>query len=275
VKWFFCLDDGPGQFALARVAVETARARTAFEPHCLYAGRDARVADWLAGRGVAVHSAAGPTPAVARALARAYGPRGLAPALAAYLRVDVPLWCDPADTWVLYTDTDVLFTGDWAGVAAVRPAELAMTADSDPLDRTRRNSGVVVMNAPALRADHPRLVAWLARHVGPWPEWDQEALRRYYVEPGRCDWLPLEYNWRPFWAADWAHFEGLGTPRTRPVELIHFQGLKPWDADPTFGGVRRRPHLQTPRFLHWAAEWAAAERQSRPSWTRAPSPPPP
>jgi lipopolysaccharide biosynthesis glycosyltransferase len=76
------------------------------------------------------------------------------------------------------------------------------------------NSGVMVMNLPALRATADRLRATVtARLPNMQPHDDQGALNDCY----RNEWdrLPNEWNWKPYWG-------------TNPdAKLIHFHGPKP------------------------------------------------
>jgi lipopolysaccharide biosynthesis glycosyltransferase len=261
VKWFFCLDDGANQFALARVAVSTCLRQTRLRPHCLYSGDSPDVVRWLEAAGVSVFRHA--VPAVAEAVRRCYDDPRVA--LAAYLRTDIPRFCEPGDEWVFYSDVDVMFVGDCEHLKTLRPAWLAMTCDLDPLDASKCNSGAILMNVVRLRDDHPNFVNWVNQNARRWVDWDQEAYRQYYVTRGLADELPLEYNWRPFWREDWAILEGNCRQRQMPLQLVHFQILKPWQSDDRFGVVKPHAALQVRDFHLWATRWQAASEQAGPT----------
>ena len=217
MKWYFAVSaaslardehDWPG---VLQAAVNSASRNTTLRPHLLYDGEPSGLTDDLARRGVTVvpHRAT-LFPALAdRADRNGLGPQWLATAAGAFLRFDIPV-IEQDDACVLYTDADVLFLKQPDFFREHLPGLFAASTESTD-QYGDMNSGVMLLNVAAMRADHPRLCAFAAANLD--LGLDQEILRAHYV--GRYDLLDRSLNWKPYWGAN-AH-----------AQIVHFHGPKP------------------------------------------------
>ncbi len=217
MKWYFAVSaaslargehDWPG---LLQAAVNSARRNTTLRPHLLYDGEPSAFTDDLARRGVTVirHRTTLFSALERHAQQTGSDPIWLAVAAGAFLRFDIPL-IEQSDACVLYTDADVLFLRE-PNFFREQPPKLfaASTESTDRYDDM--NSGVMLLNVPAMRADHERLCAFAAAHLD--LGLDQEILRAHYA--GRYDLLDRSLNWKPHWG-------------TNPdAQIVHFHGPKP------------------------------------------------
>ena len=73
------------------------------------------------------------------------------------------------------------------------------------------NSGVMLINVPAMRADHANLVRFTVNNFD--LGLDQEILREHYAN--RYDMLDRSLNWKPYWGYN---------PN---AQIVHFHGPKP------------------------------------------------
>jgi hypothetical protein len=218
MKWFF----GANLHALQRlfdqiyVAVKSAKARTALSPHLLVDDRDGldEVADrlsWLEQAGVSIirHQAE-----LFEIVRNRFGPR--ADWFSGHwLRCDIPI-LETEDEFVLYTDIDVLFRHniDFSGIL---PPFLACAPEHHREDFSYFNSGVMIMNLPALRESRAEFVETVKR-----PGWecvsgslgDQSCYNITYRD--RWTRLPDIYNWKPYWGY------------TEEAAIVHFHGPKPF-----------------------------------------------
>ncbi len=218
-KWYFAANVAAlrDSFDQIEVAVQSARLRTSLLPVCLVdaTGDLATVADrlhWLEAAGVRLvrHSAA------LFAIVRAHFGADADIFSGHWLRCDIPL-IETEDEFVLYTDIDVMFRRDVAKVK-VRPRLLACAPEFDRKDLGYFNSGVMVMNLPALRARRPDLIAHLReRLTNMRPYDDQGALNATF----RHEWdrLPDSWNWKPYWGMN------------DDAAIVHFHGPKPFHVD--------------------------------------------
>ena len=142
-----------------------------------------------------------------------YGPDPLRMAIiaGAYLRTEIPALGLP-DDYILYTDCDVLFLAD-PEVERFRPAYFACAPQRNPNDLGDINSGVMVMNVPAMRAEVENFWHFIVNNFERFGAYDQDALREDYA--GRFETLPLEMNWKPYWGVNDA------------ARIVHFHGPKP------------------------------------------------
>jgi hypothetical protein len=215
LRWFFALNEASVGFLeyinLVHVAVHTARTRTGLDPVCIYDGGDNVFTAWLQAAGVPVVRRRTFFADVAPDMSSI--PRG------AYLRFEIPGICREYgwnDEYVLYTDCDVMFETDVVPrLLALRPKFLAVGPEHDPQDYTRFNSGVMLINVPALAAEMPALVETFRAnyHEVLASPFDQALLQKHFA--GRIDRLPLELNWKSYWPANPA------------AAVIHFHGPKP------------------------------------------------
>jgi hypothetical protein len=95
------------------------------------------------------------------------------------------------------------------------PETFASAPQRNPNDyRYDINTGVMVMNLPALRRDLPAFEAFIVEHLHDgWPGCDQENYRRFYQ--GNWSRLPLQMNWKPYWG------------KNECATIVHWHGPKP------------------------------------------------
>lgn len=211
-NWFFSLNEGsaPEYEGLAKAAVVSCLKNTTLKPHCVYDGASNAFTDWLTARGVVVirHKAAFLDPLCDAAQCNA---EYRSVARGAFLRIEIPL-LERIETYVLYTDVDVLFLQECAELP-LKPALFACAPQFAPTDYSYFNSGVMLMNAPALRHEHHGLLAFIRAGFPRFEAFDQGALNQYFAQ--RWERLPAIYNWKPYWGA----FEH--------AKILHFHGPKP------------------------------------------------
>ena len=220
-KWFFALSeasmDHPNHDwkAMIRAAVMSAKANTRLQAHFLYDGAPSEFTAGLQGLGVTVvHRSLTFLPNIQgrwMQIGMPPDPLRLAIIAGAYLRTEIPA-LDLPDKYILYTDCDVLFLAD-PQIERFHPAYFACAPQRDPRDLADINSGVMVMNVPAMRREVANFWHFIVNNFERFGAYDQDALREYYA--GRFDTLPLEMNWKPYWGMN---------PAAR---IVHFHGPKP------------------------------------------------
>lgn len=245
LRWFFALnEESPGfwEYAnLVQVAVHSARKHTRLRPACIYEGAENALTLWLRDAGVPVFHR--------RTALHGWVPDLMPIARGAYLRLEIPALCREQgwdDQFVLYTDCDVMFAGDpEPALRALRPKFFAVAPEHDRADWVRFNSGVMLMNVPALAAELPAIWETVRAHLPETirPPYDQAALQRHFA--GRIDRLPLELNWKPYWGENAA------------AAVVHFHGPKP--AQRYLVLNQRVPSdlaaLATPAYYAFARRW--------------------
>jgi hypothetical protein len=217
MKWYFGYnqDTERTQFHLVQMALATARRNTNLRPYCIISGRPSACADWLRQQGVVVYfrdSALLPEFQKYKAAKPSYD---LLSAKGAYLRFEIPD-LEQEDDYVLYTDTDVIFNSI-DGLETFRPRILAIAPEVDPQDWIRPNSGVIVINVPALRNHITPLRSFIRQHLPDLDVHDQSAIWRFFE--GQWDRLPLEYNWKPYWGY------------CSNAKIVHWHGPKPFHVE--------------------------------------------
>lgn len=220
-KWFFALSEASldhrdhDWVTLIRTAVASALERTTLQPHFIYDGGESSFTHELRAMGVTVihHRVTFyDTIAARRAeLGPHLDPMYLAVAAGAFLRVEIPL-LEQQDEFVIYTDCDTMFLRD-PPVQDHRPDYFACAPQRDQNDFVTMNSGVMIMNLPALRRDLPEFTQYIGEHFNSFSAFDQDAYQRYYM--GRYDPLPTSFNWKPYWGSNPA------------AQIVHFHGPKP------------------------------------------------
>ncbi len=221
MKWFFALSESSLNVAdqgwkdLIRVAVLSARAHTQLEPHFVYDGLPSAFTGELADLGVKIvqHRVSFLDRLIAKRTAAGFrdDPVYAAIAAGAYLRVEIPL-IEQAEEFVLYTDCDVMFLRK-PDLADIRPEYFACAPQRNKADFADMNSGVMVMNIPALRQNVAEISDYIIANFQRLNGFDQPAFREFYS--GRFARLPLELNWKPYWG-------------THPdAAVVHFHGPKP------------------------------------------------
>ena len=199
MKWYACVnDEGLVHYAEhLRVAMASAIHVAKLQPHLVFDGEPARLYEALGRSDFALHRRASglcediartpPSPGWDQSVARG-----------ALLRFEIPL-IEETDRFVLYTDCDVMFTGP-IDLSPLRPTYFAAAPGHNPYNWQDMCSGVMLMNVEALRAAHPRLMSVAREHLGEAHFYDQETLNTAFAN--QWDWLPLEYHWKPYWAAN-------------------------------------------------------------------------
>jgi hypothetical protein len=214
-KWYFAANLNAFKHAFDQIqaAVISAGRETTLKPICLVDDhRDlSEVADrlaWLEQMGVALMPHKAELFGIVR---QHFGPQ--ADVFSGHwLRCDIPI-LESEDDFVLYTDIDIVFRKpiDFGSLA---PACLACAPEHRQDDFDYFNSGVMVMNVPALRATRGTLIDVLRDRLNTMPAHDdQGALNVAY----RHGWtrLPNRYNWKPYWGY------------SDDAAIVHFHGPKP------------------------------------------------
>lgn len=215
LKWYFAANLNALRFSFDQIeaAVKSARLRTGLRPFCLIDDREGlALADaqlsWLKQAGVAVirHQAE-----LFNIVRRHFGPAA-DPFTGHWLRCDIPV-LEEEDDIVLYTDIDVMFRKP-IDFSYQRPPFLACAPEHRQDDFSYFNSGVMIMNIPALRASRQELISVLRDRLGNMePHDDQGAFNVTF----RNSWtrLPNQYNWKPYWGFN------------DDAAIVHFHGPKP------------------------------------------------
>jgi lipopolysaccharide biosynthesis glycosyltransferase len=226
MKWFFAMSQSSlghkdhNWHDMIYVAVKSALANTELVPHLLYDGEDDAFLQNLRDLNVQVIFHRLPFFDQLAALGkihRADNPNFMGIAAGAFLRTQVPLFCDRYDERALYTDCDVLFVRN--PVPDLMRMDLPQFfAAAGQMDRnswqTDMNSGVMLMNVRAMRDEMSNFISFLlANFQSLSGGFDQPALRQYYK--GRWAGLPDRFNWKPYWG--WSD----------DATILHFHGPKP------------------------------------------------
>ena len=260
--WFMCLTQprdaiAREHLAFARAAIVSARLRApSLAPHVIYITerphppRPDAFTGWLAAAGVRTlfHNLSFIRRIPSRRLRRGGAVSHLN--VGTYCRIDVPaivgrlapeLRAQGIDTSaVLYTDTDVMFAGDWdyARSTPVRNFAAGTETFSPAL-----NCGVLWLNVSAFGAEVPRLLdyaeakgfdfltsdqaliqQWFMAHT---PDWRKKVVKSRAADPGWDTLDDASYNARPY-----AHPQkpSAGGEHVEP-KLWHWHGYKPSDVD--------------------------------------------
>jgi hypothetical protein len=129
-----------------------------------------------------------------------------------WLRCDIPI-LEKEEEFVLYTDIDVIFRDDPAKIEQ-RPAYIAAAPEHGQDDKSYFNSGVMILNVPALLDTRNHLAEDVrVNAAGRAGHDDQGALNNAY----RAHWelIPNIWNWKPYWGVN------------EDACLVHFVGPKP------------------------------------------------
>ena len=257
MKWYIALNETSltGSRALwepmITAALSSARRYTSLRPHLIYDGGEDPFLDRIEAEGVVIvrhrvsfYDALAAHPSEdERYLKIAHG---------AFLRAEIPL-VETEDEFVLYTDCDVLFERE-VDLSHVRPALFACAPEFNKEDMARFNTGVMVMNVPALNEDLPRFISFIHANLGKFDTFDQDAYRQFYGD--QVDRLPLEYNWRPYWG------------RSDEAAIIHFHGPKPTWAQILLQDLEAAKGMVLGDHVHWNVE---GYRHYVPRWLDAAS----
>lgn len=237
-KWYFAVDERGLTYAapMLRAAVVSCRTHTTLEPHLLYYGNEAPFLDELRGLGVTVIAH---TPSIERELRIGYGPEKFDQFVGHWLRLDIPD-IEREEEVILYTDIDIVFQP--LPPRLPRPQLLSAGPAEERDIRARFNSGVMLMNLPALRTVWPDfMTAVRERLLGDfrYPAHDQVSFNLFFKD--RIDWIADDMNWRPYWglnpSAHIIHYHGPKPPHVR--RMMRGKGATPtrrdvqiWQRDP-------------------------------------------
>jgi hypothetical protein len=140
----------------------------------------------------------------------------------AFLRMDIPL-IETDDEYALYVDSDVMVMSDF-DLSGFKPETIAAAPEINPSDFRNLNSGVMLMNLPALRSLHPRLESSSG------DLYDQGQINDFFRES--IAHLPLEMNWKPYWGenatAQIIHWHGVKYPAAR-AQYLGLSNLVKWE----------------------------------------------
>lgn len=226
-KWYFSINEAG--FSATRdqinVAVRSARRHTSLTPVCIYSGQDFDHCAYLENLGVEVINH---FPSFAAELKEGYGDN-YDQFVGHWLRVDIPT-IEIEEDFILYTDTDVMFTGNVNDLPL--PKYLAAAPEFKIDNFSKFNSGVMVMNLNELRdVQDDFLQSIRSRLVDnyKYPAHDQESYNRFFA--GRYDRLNPIYNWKPYWGenpdARIVHFHGPKLRHVARMENNRLDGISP------------------------------------------------
>lgn len=253
MKWFFALHDQAPHFdayaQMIQVAVLSARENTTLQPHFLYDGAPNALTRWLEHQGVTILPCRTQFYADLERLSERLGPHVMHYGPGVFLRVEIPLICQRegwTDPDVLYTDCDVLFTGDpsplWPDLFG---HSFAVGPENDPNDLQTINSGVMLMRVHALQAVAEPFAHFIREVLPECIErsWDQWAYQEFF----RAGWKPMrpELNWKPYWGLNPA------------APIVHFHGPKPFLRPSLQAGTALpvQTRLASPSFYQYCATW--------------------
>lgn len=225
MKWYCCLNEA-GLVGLGEPAIVAARScirNTSLQPNLIYSGPRNAFSEYMESIGVTVHYrqvsflddilSAKPRPGFS-----------IHSATGSYLRYEIAN-IDQSDDVVIYTDADVIFHRPLPEflppkILAAAP-EYTISVTPPKAVSSVLNSGVMLLNLPAYRAELSRLLKccrdndFYFRDRGVGGFYDQGALNMHFK--GRWDRLPQHMNWRPF------------VKDQDPPTIIHFHGTKPYE----------------------------------------------
>jgi len=215
-KWYFASNQNAlrNAFDLIQVAVISAKNHTDLKPVCLVEDIDfdrdlCPRLSWLRNSGVEVirHNAE-----IFKDVEAIFGAERAKPFNGHWLRTDIPV-IEYEDYFVLYTDIDVMFRSPLRFDSI--PDFISCAPEHERDNWGYFNSGVMVMNLPALRATREELFETVRRNLfcceGPYD--DQTILNICYRN--RFSRLPLDMNWKPYWGF------------SESAKIVHFHGPKP------------------------------------------------
>jgi len=232
MKWFFALNEACPTFSyyadMIKVAVHSALKNTSLVPYFLYDGADGALTDWLQQRRVRIISCRSSVYEKLRLLSeQKQNPDILQIGAGAFLRTELPRIAHQMgieDSYVLYTDCDVLFIKEVTEELNKMDCRyFAVAPEVDPQDYQRMNTGVMLMNLKNLRVTDPSFRDFMTSNLEKFSCWDQSAYQWFYKRPRRrfffkygWDRLPIEFNWKPYWG-DYSS-----------AKIVHFHGPKPF-----------------------------------------------
>ncbi len=194
----------------ARMAVLSARKNTQLEPVLLYTGERNEETKWFEKQGVQIIDSS--VPYVELILKLTAEGRYSTATLGHWLRTNVCLE-EKNDTFVLYTDVDVVFLANSQAIE-MQPRYFAAAPQFKPNSWNYINAGVMLVNVEGLREDYREFEQYLINNIREhtYGFHDQIAYNIFYRD--QWDRLPVEMNWKPYWGAN------------ERAEIVHFHGPK-------------------------------------------------
>jgi len=214
-KWYFTTNVHGLRHAFdqIKVAVLSCQANLGLAPYCLVdgAGADGEIEariQWLIDNGVSIirHQAS------MLNILRPKFQEKMDIYSGHWLRCDIAS-LEADDDFVLYTDIDVIFLKPLPELLET-PKYIACAPEHQRSDYSYFNSGVIIMNIPALRARRENLIQVVEQRLPVTDPWDdQSALNDLFKD----EWLKLApiWNWKPYWGAN------------DDALIVHFHGPKP------------------------------------------------
>lgn len=216
-KWYFVINES-GLFEyeyMIKAAVLSARKYTNLQPYCIYYGAECEILSWLVNNDVVVvRHVSSFMDEINLTEDNSNWSRSVA--TGAYLRLDIPL-LETEDEYVIYTDCDVVFTKKFS-VPTDLPKYFAVSTENEINNWNFFNTGVMVINVPAMRSQLPRIHFEVKGRLNLlWKSgfgtYDQGVLNATFKDQwSRLD--PL-YNWKPYWGVN------------DNAKIIHYHGPKP------------------------------------------------
>jgi hypothetical protein len=231
MRWYFAINEAGasgGSGRHAKLAVLSAIRAGGLSPYLLYFGERGEFTEWMEDHDVVVIDTSFTfLPAFEAAVRAGRHPEGFS---GHWLRTAVCL-LEQSDEFVLYTDIDVIFRRT-PQLAEIRPPFIACAPEFRPDRWDYFNSGVMVMNVPALRRDYPAFENYVSDTLGS-PEAVQFNDQLAYNEFYRGRWTRADpvLNWKPYWGFDEraviTHYHG---PKLEHMRWI-LDGALPWDEE--------------------------------------------
>lgn len=193
-----------------RLAILSARKNSQFEIVLLYTGERNNATKWLEAQEVRLVDTT--IPYIDTLVKLTNEGRYSLATLGHWLRTNVCLE-EKDDTFVLYTDVDVVFFSQ-TQAASLKPAYFSAAPEFKKDSWNYCNAGVMVANIKGLRSEYPIFEQYLIENIekSTYGFNDQSAYNIFYR--GRWDRLPVTMNWKPYWGLN------------NEVEILHFHGPK-------------------------------------------------
>lgn len=132
-----------------------------------------------------------------------------------FMRMEIPV-VEKEETYVLYTDIDVIFNDDILLEDLPRPTYLAAAPEYEREIGSMEyfNAGILVMNIQGMKIKYGEFIEKMRkRERNKSGLFDQGYLNELCFKD--MELLPIEYNWKPYWGIN------------EKAKLIHFHGMKP------------------------------------------------
>ncbi|SKA62354.1 Lipopolysaccharide biosynthesis protein, LPS:glycosyltransferase [Succinivibrio dextrinosolvens DSM 3072] len=140
-----------------------------------------------------------------------------------FMRLDIP-FIEKGEDYVLYTDVDVIFNRDIKDLDLLNPKLVAAGPEvsQDYYIGDIFNAGILYMNVKAMRKKCEEIFSLMEQGIPNKTNlFDQGYINE--VCENEFDFLPLEYNWKPYWGLN------------ENAYIIHFHGIKPGGTADTSG----------------------------------------